>query len=284
MERIAVSGATGFIGSRLCSYLRGVGYDVVPLGRDLFSSHDKLKLHHVIDGVDVVINLAGATINQCWSRCAKESIIKSRVYTTRRIVEAMNHSLRQQTLISASAVGSYPSVGCYDESSHYTKSTAFLARVCSAWESEARELSSTKRLIIARLGVVFDEMGGALPQMLLTRRYGFLVRVGAPDRPIAWIAREDLVRIMAFLIRRHDIEGVVNLTSPKLTLQDDILEAAESHYSTHFIFSLPSVVLSMVFGERSEVITGGQCVTPQRLLDAGYEFKYPTVDTIFSSC
>ncbi|MFR9566951.1 MAG: NAD-dependent epimerase/dehydratase family protein [Rikenellaceae bacterium] len=185
MKRIAVSGATGFVGSRLCPYLEGLGYEVVPLGRDLFSSDDKQRLHSIIAGVDAVINLAGATINQCWSRCAKESILKSRVYTTRRIVEAMNHSLRQQTLISASAVGYYPSVGCYDESSRDIQNRSFLARVCSVWEGEARELKSPKRLVVARLGVVLDEMGGALPQMLATKRFGFLVRVGVADRPLS---------------------------------------------------------------------------------------------------
>ncbi len=279
--RIAVSGATGFIGNRLCQELAAAGHTVTPLNRELFDGTSSRPLRRIIENVDVVINLAGETINQRWTKRAKERILESRVITTRMIVNEMNLVNRPQVLISTSAVGYYPAVGCYDERNKVENFT-FLSYICRVWEAEASKLKPTSRLIITRFGVVLDPAGGALPQMLKTKGLGFLAQIGPLERPMSWISRTDLIRAMLFIIDNDELEGVLNLTTPRLTLQDDFLTAAKEHYKIKYTIPIPIFLLHLLYGEGVEVLTQGQCVAPQRLIDCGFQFQQPDFCSLFN--
>ncbi len=272
--KIAVSGATGFIGSELCRELAAAGHQITPLTHNLFEGRSSQPLRKIIQEMDVVINLAGASINQRWTRQAKEDILESRVITTRMIVAEMNLVNRPQVLISTSAVGYYPAVGCYDERNKVENFT-FLSYICRVWEAEANKLKPTSRLVVTRFGVVLDPSGGALPQMLTGKGLGFLAQIGPLERPLSWISRSDLIRAMMFVIENEDIEGVVNFTTPRLTLQEDFLKAAMEHYNIKHTFAIPIFMMRILYGEAVEVLTQGQCVAPQRLIDYGFDFLDP---------
>ncbi len=277
---IAVSGATGFIGSRLTRYLSDRGHTVIPLGRELFAHQSSQPLRKIIERVDVVINLAGASINRRWTRRGKEAILESRILTTRRIVQAINRSREPKTLISASAIGYYPSVGCYDENSRVDNYT-FLSYVCRLWEAEAAKLNGNSRLVITRLGVVLSHTAGALPRMVSTKEFGFLPRIGALEKPISWIDREDLIRAIDFIIETEEVEGVVNLVAPHFTLQRDFLEAAKRRYNIRVVIPISSILLRIIYGQASEAISLGECVTSHRLLDAGFKFNSESIFDLF---
>ncbi len=277
---IAISGATGFIGGRLTKYLTERGYRVYPLTRELFEEEDIRSLMNIIEGVDVVVNLAGAPINKRWTAEYKDSIIESRVVTTRKIVQAINRSKGSVTLISASAVGYYPSVGCYDEMSR-VENYSFLSYVCRLWEREAHRLKGNSRLVVTRFGVVFSHGAGALQEMLATRTFGFLPRIGALDKPISWVDREDLIRAIEFIIEDEGIEGVVNIVSPRLTMQRDLLTAANKRYNTHLTLPIPAILLRLLCGQASEVITKSPCVSSRKLTDAGFKFRSASIYDFF---
>ena len=169
--RIAISGNSGFIGQHLTEFLSAGGDVVVPLKHAMFRSRSDEKLKQALTGCDVVINLAGATINQRWTRKAKRKIMNSRIYTTRRLVSIINEmEVKPKVFISASAVGIYPDNGIYSESST-SVGTGFLSDVCIRWEDEAQKLSRDIRLVVVRFGVVLSKDGGALPKMLLPFRF-----------------------------------------------------------------------------------------------------------------
>lgn len=158
--RIAISGNSGFIGQHLTEFLSVGGDVVVPLKHAMFRSRSDEKLKQALTGCDVVINLAGATINQRWTRKAKRKIMNSRIYTTRRLVSIINEmEVKPEVFISASAVGIYPDNGIYSESST-SVGTGFLSEVCIRWEDEAQKLSRDIRLVVARFGVVLSRMEG----------------------------------------------------------------------------------------------------------------------------
>ncbi len=278
--KIAISGATGFVGSRLTKYLTDRGHIIFPIGRELIAAQSFKPLCRVVEQVDVVINLAGAPISRRWSARHKEMMLESRIITTRKIVQAINNCKGDKTLISASAVGYYPSVGCYDESSRVENYT-FLSYICRLWEAEAMKLKGSSRLVITRFGVVFSHTAGALRKMISTKELGFLVRIGATERPITWIDREDLVRAVEFIIENESIEGVVNLVAPSFTLQRDLLDAACRRYNIRLVIPIPSFVVRLIYGDSAEVVTNGQCVTSHRLQDAGFKFRSNNIFEFF---
>ncbi|MFI3301646.1 MAG: TIGR01777 family oxidoreductase [Rikenellaceae bacterium] len=277
---IAISGATGFIGSRLCRYLTDKGHNITPLGRELFAHASPRHLREIIERVDVVINLAGAPINQRWTRKHKEAMLESRVITTRKIVQAINHCQGSRTLISASAVGYYPSVGCYDEASKVENYT-FLSYICRLWEAEARKLKCDSRLVITRFGVVLSHTAGVLPQIVATKSIGFIPRIGAAERPITWVDREDLIRAIEFIAKTKEVEGVVNIVAPHFTLQRDLLKAAKKRYNTRVVIPISPLLIRIIYGHCSEVITQGQCVTSRILHAAGFRYNSESIFDFF---
>ncbi len=278
---IAISGATGFIGRRLTRYLTETGHNIYPLSRKLFVQQYSQNLQDIIEQVDVVINLAGTNVDRIWTRSNKEAILESRVITTRKIVQAINRAKSPKTLISASAVGYYPSVGCYDETSK-VENYSFLSYVCRLWEREARRLNNTSRLIITRFGIVFSHNDGALHRMTSTKALGFLPRIGELEKPITWVDREDLIRAIEFMIQTEDIDGVVNVVAPHFTMQRDLLKAAKQRYKTLFVLPIPSLILRVLFGKASEIVTESPCVSSRKLSHAGFRFKSQNIYDFFN--
>lgn len=156
MMNIAINGATGFIGSNLSHYLSCIGHSVIPIGRAIY--YDQHKLKQTLEGTNVVINLAGASINHRWSKSYQHEIYSSRVDVTRQLVKAINSlSHKPELLISASAVGFYDSQGIHNEYNH-RQGKGFLPALCRDWEAEANQVSSDIRLSSPGLASYFPLM------------------------------------------------------------------------------------------------------------------------------
>ena len=213
--KIAISGASGFIGSHLAGYLTAQGHQVVPLGRGYFSGFpapgpgvigDRAwdgamgRLVAALEGCGAVVNLAGAPIDRRWSDTYKEELYASRIGPTRRLVEAIGAlETPPGVLVSASAVGYYPAEGCYKETDA-RKGTGFLSDLCAAWEQEAQRVPPGVRLVVTRFGVVFSPGGGAFPRLARPFRMGVAARLGDGSQNVSWIALEDLVRAIGFVL------------------------------------------------------------------------------------
>lgn len=163
---IAVSGATGYIGTALSRYLTVKGNKVMPLWRSLFDDKNNDKLVNTISKSDAVINLSGAPTDRRWNEKTKEEIYSSRVKTTCILVDAIKNSVPQpKLLISASAVGYYGSKGIYDEYNG-EKGSGFLSDLCEDWEELPKRMSASMRVAITRFGIVLSPDGGAMSKML----------------------------------------------------------------------------------------------------------------------
>lgn len=275
--KIAISGNSGFIGRHLTDFFSGRGDIVVPLKHSMFRLRTNEKLKEALSGCDVVINLAGTTINQRWTGRAKRKIKNSRVYTTRRLVSIINEMpVKPQLFISASAVGIYPDEGIYSETST-SEGTGFLADVCIHWEEEAQKLSRDVRLVIARFGVVLSKDGGALPKMLLPFRFFVGGKIASGKQGFSWIHIDDVLYALQFIIDHDELSGVINLVAPQPLTNRAFTKAAAEVMHRPAWLTIPGKIFYYLYGEGEELLTKGQQAYPARLLSAGYVFRYSDI-------
>ncbi|NPA95092.1 MAG: TIGR01777 family protein [Thermodesulfobacteria bacterium] len=263
-RKIAVTGAGGFVGSLLKRRFSGI----VPIARN--ATLDEIK--RALEGAHVVINLAGAPIIKRWSESYKKVLYSSRIETTRRLVEALNSS-DVEHFISTSATGIYPDDMDCDESCPRLADD-FLGRLARDWEMEASKCK--KKTTILRFGVVLGNDGGALKRMLLPFRLGLGGPIGDGSSVLSWIDIEDLMRIYEFVLETG-IEGVLNAVSPRPVTNKEFTKALARVLRRPAILPVPPFILRLLYGEGATVITGSKRVYPNRLLEAGFRFKYPDI-------
>jgi uncharacterized protein (TIGR01777 family) len=280
-EKIAISGASGFIGTYLTNYFRNINYEIVSISRDLLEDNNSQILAKVLTECSIIINLAGAPINRRWSESYKEELYNSRINTTKKIVDAINSNLvKPHTFISASAVGYYPSSGCYTEENSI-KGNSYLSYLCEEWENEAKKISTEVRLIITRFGVVLSPRGGAFKLMSLPARLRFATIIGNGNQYFPWIDILDLADAMKFIIDNDTVNDIVNFVSPEQITNKEFTRAAAQHYHSIMTLKIPRSFFKLLLGEASLFITEGQCVYPAKLLKAGYKYKSSSLQQFF---
>lgn len=266
--KIAMTGATGFVGSALRKRFN----KCVIIERKDSVEDIIIKLK----GVDVVINLAGAPIIKRWSESYKRTLLESRVETTKKLVEAINQSGVKQ-LISTSAVGIYPDATSCDESCDKVADD-FLGSLATLWERTA--LTCNKPTAILRFGIVLGKKGGALAQMLTPFRLGVGGIIGNGKMMMSWISIEDLVGIYEFIIDK-ELTGIYNAVAPTPIDNRTFTKALGKALHRPTIFPLPECVLKLIYSEGAIVLTGSKEVYPRALLDAGYTFKHARIEEAF---
>jgi uncharacterized protein (TIGR01777 family) len=233
----------------------------------------------VLEGADVLINLAGASIVGRWSREYKKVLRQSRLDTTEKIAEAIGQCVNPpHTLLNASAVGIYDSYHQHDEGSHHFAED-FLADLVRSWERAAMLAQTGRtRVCTMRFGVVYGHGGGAMEKMLPPFQWGFGGKTGDGFQMVSWIHLEDLVRGCAFLIERRDIRGVVNLTSPEPITNWEQTKTMGRILRRPVFFTLPGWALKLFFGAGASVLLDSKEVYPKILQESGFEFSYPTFE------
>lgn len=272
---IAISGASGFVGSRLQSELSAAGHEVRALTRMVLSSPQTLAKR--LTGAHVVVNLAGAPIISRWTEDYKKTLYSSRIDTTRQIVDALaTLDSRPELLISASAVGIY-ATGVHTEGNH-TLSEGFLGRLAQDWEAEAMRAESIGlRTVVLRLGIVLSPEGGALKKMLGPFRLALGGRIGTGRQYVSWVHMDDLVRVVFRAIEDEGMRGAYNLTAPNPVTNAGFTRALAHVVGLPAIFRVPEFVLRLQFGQGASVLTEGQRVLPERLLKEGFEFRHSEI-------
>lgn len=274
---IAITGATGFIGSMLTSSLKQQGYKVLPLGRsELGGSIDQIR--EKLEGCWAVINLAGAPIIQRWSTKNKEAMVKSRIQTTKKLVEAINICRTPPNLlISASAVGIYTENQAQTES-NCKLSTGFAAQLCQDWEAESNRVRTATRLVNPRIGIVLGTAGGALPKMLPAFRLGIGGIIGDGKQFFPWIHIDDLLAAFTFLLKTQSLSGPVNLVAPERITNKQFTQQLAKTLNRPAFIPIPAFALKLLYGEGASTLTQGQEVIPEKLLEAGFKFRCATIE------
>ena len=271
--RIAMGGATGFVGKHLRRRFEAEGWAVIPLSRSDLALPAEALAEKLI-GADVIINIAGAPVDRRWSRRYKALLVSSRVGTTERLVEAIGLlEVKPSLYIGGSAVGIYPSKKWHDELSEEYAYT-FLGELCQQWEAAATEVKAYGvRTVIFRLGIVLGN-GGMLSRMLPAFRLGLGGVVGNGRQYLSWIHIGDLCEAFARAVSDAEMRGIYNLVAPRVSTNKELTEALGTRLHRPTFMRLPYWFLRLVFGEGAQVIAGGQWAVPRRLLDAGFSFRF----------
>ncbi|HNX68690.1 MAG TPA: TIGR01777 family oxidoreductase [Candidatus Omnitrophota bacterium] len=288
--KIILAGATGFIGTPLRDTLLAEGHSLVVLSlRGAGSVREREQLvfwdgktvgswADVFDGADAVIDLAGESIAaRLWTPQQKEKILSSRIDATRAIVRAIEMARRRPSLlINASAVGYYGNVPEGAATEERGRGVGFLADVCEAWEREALRAGSLGvRVVLARFAPVLEKSGGMLPKMLAPFRFFLGGPLGSGRQGVPWVHREDVIRALLFLMERSDLSGPVNIAAPGGVPMKEFCSVLGKVLGRPSWLPVPGFVLRFVMGEMAAMVLEGQKVVPQKLLRAGYAFRYP---------
>lgn len=281
---VAMSGAGGFIGSRLAAAFQQRGWDTISLGRGDFNLAPE-ELGKRLQSADVIVNLAGAPIIARWTEEYKKIMYASRVAVTKKIVDACSLlETRPGLLISTSAIGYYASQGMHTEDAH-VRADDFLGTLTWAWEGEALKAGEIgMRVVIFRFGVVLGRDGGALKKMLVPFKAGFGGTIGDGSQPFSWVHIDDLIRAYDKVINDITCEGVYNLTAPKPTTNKGLTRALSTVLHKPAVLQIPRFMLRLQFGEGAQVLIKGQTVLPKRLLDSGFQFRFSDIDAAVRDC
>jgi len=274
---IAITGAGGFIGRNLISYMESLGYKTVRIPR-INSGTETAALSQILTNADVVINLAGAPIVSRWNKSYKKELFDSRIITTRKIVEAITlMRTKPGLLISASAIGIYSSEGEQTELK-FQPSDDFLHEICANWEMEACKAVPLLRVAIIRLGIVLGRDGGALQKMLPLFKIGLGGKIGSGRQGFSWIHIDDLVRAVVFMISRPELSGAFNFTAPEVSNNGTFTKILAGVLKKPALLTVPSFALKLLFGEGAIAVLGGQFAPPEHLMDEGFQFNFPALE------
>ncbi len=271
--KVAISGASGFVGSFLCEYFSKQGYEVSKIGIRDFDGGLAKKL----EGAELVVNLAGAPIIGRWSGEYKKILVSSRLDTTSKLSDAVcAMQTKPKAFFCASAVGYYAE-GDNDEY-NYKKADDFLGELCERWEAAARAVEPCGvKCVNMRFGIVIGKNGGALSQMLPIFKVGLGGKIGSGKQGFSWIHLHDLARAIDFIYKK-ELSGVFNFTAPHPTTNSGLTDALGAALHRPTVFPVPEFALRLLYSEGAKVLTSGQKVYPKKLLESGFVFEYEDIN------
>ncbi len=293
--KILISGSSGLVGKELVSFWEHQGYTVFRLLRDkellqgnpnnIFWDYDNQILDtNLIEGMDAVIHLAGENIaNQRWTALQKEFIRSSRVNSTLFLSQCLaGLKSKPSVFISASAIGFYgdrPDENIFENA--MSVKGDFLSMTCNAWEDAteaAREAGI--RVVNSRFGIILSPKGGAMSKLLLPFRLGLGGNLGNGQQYMSWIALDDVVFALNYVLNNSAISGPVNFTAPNPVTNAEFTATLAKVLKRPAIFPVPSFVVKLVFGEMADaLLLASAKVKPRVLEENNFIFSYPSLES-----
>lgn len=292
--RVIITGGTGLIGRVLAADLAADGHEAIVLSRDpgraqalprgvraeRWDGRTATGWGALTDGADAIVNLAGENLaSGRWTAARKERIRRSRYDAGRAVVQAVSEAtVKPKVVIQASGANYYGLQG--DEPA--TETTApgddFLAMVCVEWEAATAAVDAFGvRRVVCRTGLVLSRRGGILPLWALPFRFGVGGRVGSGRQWVPWIHIQEQVAAIRFLIDNEEARGAFNLCAPEATTNAEFSRTLARVLRRPNLLWVPGFAMRAVLGEMSALVLSGRRVTPARLQQMGYQFKFPTL-------
>ncbi|MCR6637646.1 MAG: TIGR01777 family oxidoreductase [Sporocytophaga sp.] len=298
--KVLITGGTGIIGSRLTEILKEKEYEVAHLSRSTGKGDIKTFIWDVKTGAiddnaikfaDYIVHLAGANVfEHKWTNEVKQEIIDSRVKSADLLIDTLkklNHPLK--AFISASAIGYYGAdTGGERIVETSPKGKDFIAKVTEEWEAAVDNASRLGiRTVKLRTGIVFSKEGGALEQLVKTVNRSMGASVGSGKQLISWIHIDDLCNMYIKAIEDESMSGVYNAAGVHPDTNQEVMKEVAGLLGKHLLPNVPSFVLKMMLGsERAELVLGGNNISEEKILNAGFQFKYqelrPTLQELLS--
>lgn len=292
--KVVLSGATGFIGKVLVQELLERGHELTVLTRRPGNSQSN-EIKYVswdartkggwtgsLEGAGAVVNLAGENIaGGRWTEDLKKRIEESRIFSTRALVEGIREAkLKPGTLVNASAVGYYGDVPSGDVTESSPPGEGFLPEICRKWEEEASKARSLGvRVVLLRFGVVLGKEGGALQKMLPPFKLFAGGPLGSGRQWVPWIHIKDAARLIVHALEKSGLEGPVNAAAPAPVTMKEFCRTLGKVLKRPCWAPVPEAALKALFGEMAEaVLLSGQRALPQKALETGYRFYYPSLE------
>jgi uncharacterized protein len=295
--RVTVTGATGTIGRALVAELVRRGDEVTALSRNPAASDLEVETlgwpdpkeerppAGALRGRDAVVHLLGETVAQRWSGDAKREIRDSRVLATRNLVAALAElpeDDRPRTLVSQSASGWYGPRGTERLDEGEPAGSDFLATAVRDWEAEAKKAAGL-RVVCTRTGVVLSRGDGALEKMLPFFKLGIGGPVAGGGQYVPWVHLDDVVGAMVFCLDAEAASGPVNVTAPEPVTNKELSRTLGRVLGRPAFAPVPALAVKALYGEMASIVTTGQRVVPARLMELGYEFRKPDLETALRS-
>jgi hypothetical protein len=291
--KIVITGATGFIGGALCEKLKN-DYEIIALSRNpkkaslVLDSSIKItgwdgktcdQWKNELEGAFGVINLAGENISDGkWTPAKKDRILNSRINATAAVVEAIRQvENKPKILMQASAMGWYGSGGFIEADEGSPPGEGFLADVCRQWEKITEPVENMGvRVVKLRLGAVIGKQGGILPMLMKVFRFLVGGYIGTGQQYISWVSIDDVTGAVRFLMENENCGGAFNITAPAAVTMKEFCKALGKAMKRPSWTAMPGFAAKLMYGEMAEeLLLASYKIRPKRLLDCGYEFKYP---------
>ncbi len=291
--KILLSGASGFLGSRLIPHLRAAGHETVQLVRREPTDAGQRRWNPAagaidpttLDGVDAVINLAGANVgSHRWTAAYKRLLIESRVDATTTLARAIAASEQTRTFISSSGVDYYGDTGDDPVDEQSPPGEGFLADLCRLWEAATRAAEDAgRRVVHARTGFPLAKDGGLLKPFYYQFKLFAGGRMGSGRQYMPWISLEDWLAAIAYLLEHPDIAGPVNVVGPDPVRNAEFSAALGRALHRPSLVPVPGFALRIAVGELADATLESKRVLPRVLAEHGFRFTHKTVDEALTS-
>jgi hypothetical protein len=297
-KKIIITGATGLIGTKLSERLISKGDEIIVFTRSISKARELIpkasayvnwdyndinSFQKYLEGIDAVIHLAGANLAaERWTSNYKKIIYKSRIKSTNALVEAIKiGATKPEVFICASAVGYYGNKGDEIINENSPMGNDFLALLCCDWENAANPVKRHNiRLVQIRTGVVLSKDEGMLGKMITPFKYFIGGPLGSGKQWVPWISLDDMISIYTFVLE-NEIEGAVNAASPIPVRMTEFAKLLGKKLNRPSYLKAPKFGIKLVVGEIADSILFSQRVIPQKIISAGYKFKFEKLESAF---
>lgn len=276
---IAISGSSGYIASNLIPVLENANHTIIRIKRQDLT--DIIKLKSILSNAAVVINLAGAPILQKWTARNKKEIHKSRMDSTQNIVHTINQlspEYRPNLFISASAIGIYSPGSVHTETSQQFAND-FVSEVVKNWEKASAKLNPDVRKVIFRTGLVLGSNAKTIQRLTPIFRLGLGGKISSGKQPFPFIHIDDVVQAFLWAIQNRQTYGIYNLVAPENIDNKLFTQTLAKSLNRPAFFTVPALILKVIWGEASSLLLNSPQVYPERLLNEGFIFTYPDIQS-----